>query len=782
MSARVLATGMLCLALATCVGEPSGPRSSGPRAADVVPASTEVLLSAGNIASCGGDGDQLTAQILDTIPGTVLTAGDNAFPNGTLTDYQNCYGPSWGRHKDRTFATLGNNEYDSGTADGSFDYFGDRAGPRGKGYYSFDRGDWHIIVLNSNRNFVPLAAGSEQDQWLQADLAANTKLCTLAAFHQPRFFSSNFDGFTSSGPVKIFWDRLYAAGADVVLSAQEHHYERLAPMTPDGVVDAAHGLREFNVGTGGESVAMPTAIAASSEMIGSAFGVLKLTLLPDRYTWEFVPAAGETFTDSGSGTCHDAPGSPPPANHPPTAAAGGPYPGTEGAAVSFDGSASADADGDALTYAWSFGDGSSGSGTAPTHIYADNGAYTVSLTVTDTHAGSSSPATTTATIANAAPTVNAGASQTVGILAEYTLNATFHDPGGNDAPWSYAIDWGDGTPLTTGSTTNQADAITARHLYLLPATYSVGVTVTDKDGGSGSGGTTVTVALPLGQTISFDPLPVRNFGDPPFSLSATASSGLPVSYTVGSGDHCTIAGSTVTITGAGSCSVTATQPGDGTYAAAAPVAQTFAIGKATPLLVWNSPPSTMVYGTPLSAASLDATATGVGGAGLAGAFTYTPGPGAVLEPGTQTVSATFLPADAANYTAASTSARIAVFYNTAVGHTLLPPITRSLPAIKVYQLGSTIPVKFQLFYPDGLTPVSIARGTIRVILMATPISGPLDEIVAAASPNQGVGFRYDVDKYVFNLGTDTWRPGIHQVTVTLDDGSTMVGMVGIKTK
>ncbi len=484
---------LLCLAFATCVEHPSAPTAPGPRAADVTDASVEVLLSAGNIASCGGDGDQLTAQILDTIPGTVLTAGDNAFPNGTLTDYQNCYGPSWGRHKDRTFATLGNNEYDSGTADGSFDYFGDRAGPRGKGYYSFDRGDWHIIVLNSNRNFVPLAAGSEQDQWLQADLAANTKLCTLAAFHQPRFFSSNFDGFTSSGPVKIFWDRLYAAGADVVLSAQEHHYERLAPMTPDGVVDAAHGLREFNVGTGGESVAMPTAIAANSEVIGSAFGVLKLTLLPDRYTWEFVPAAGETFTDSGSGTCHDAPGSPPPENHAPTAAPGGPYAGAEGAAVTFDGSGSSDPDGDALTYAWSFGDGSSGTGVRPTHSYADNGSYTVSLTVTDAPGASSTPATATATIANAAPAVNAPTSQTATAGSPFTLTAHFSDPGANDAPWAYAIDWGDGAPPTTGSTTSQASPIAATHTYAPAGTYTARLSVTDKDGTPGAGETAVTV-------------------------------------------------------------------------------------------------------------------------------------------------------------------------------------------------------------------------------------------------------------------------------------------------
>jgi len=263
------------------------------------------VLAAGDIASCGNNRDEATAALLDqNMPGTVLPLGDNAFPNGTLSDYQNCYGPSWGRHKSSTFAVLGNHEYDAGNADGSFDYFGDRAGPRGKGYYSFELGAWHVIVLNSNGSFVPFSAGSEQDQWLQADLANNSKQCTLAVWHHPRFFSSFDVGFTSSGPIKTIWDRLYAAGADVVLNAQMHHYERFPPMTPDGQVDSQRGIREFNVGTGGESVAMPTVIAPNSEVRGAEFGVLKLTLRPGDYDWEFVPVQGATFTDSGSGTCH----------------------------------------------------------------------------------------------------------------------------------------------------------------------------------------------------------------------------------------------------------------------------------------------------------------------------------------------------------------------------------------------------------------------------------------------------------------------------------------------
>jgi len=140
--------------------------------------------------------------------------------------------------------------------------------------------------------------------WLQNDLAANSKKCTLATFHQPRFFSSDTPGWTSDDGVKNFWTRLYAAGVDLVLNGQQHQYERLTPMTPDGVVDNVQGIRSIDVGTGGESTALPVAIHPNSEVISDAFGVLKLTLYADHYTWQFVPMQGQSFSDQGSGTCH----------------------------------------------------------------------------------------------------------------------------------------------------------------------------------------------------------------------------------------------------------------------------------------------------------------------------------------------------------------------------------------------------------------------------------------------------------------------------------------------
>ena len=265
-----------------------------------------VILAAGNIATCSSTNDEATAALLDDLEGTVFTLGDNAFPSGSAEAYTTCYDASWGRHKNRTYAVLGNHEYVAGTAQHSFDYFGDRAGPP-VGYYSLDLGDWHIIVLNIHDYSVgeqlPFE-GSAQDSWLQADLAANSKPCTLAMWHAPRFFSSNTLNYTSNAYVTAVWNRLYAAGVDVVLNGHQHQYERFPPMTPTGARDEVRGIRQFNAGTGGESVEMPIAFADQSEILSDAFGVLKLTLDNGHYTWEFVPVVPGQLSDTGSGTCH----------------------------------------------------------------------------------------------------------------------------------------------------------------------------------------------------------------------------------------------------------------------------------------------------------------------------------------------------------------------------------------------------------------------------------------------------------------------------------------------
>ena len=455
------------------------------------PPSDPVIVGAGDIASCTTSGDEATANLLDGIPGTVFTLGDNAYPDGTASEYTNCYGPSWGRHKARTRPVPGNHEYNTPGASGYFGYFGSAAGPVGKGYYSYDLGEWHIIVLNDN---IDPSAGSLQEQWLRADLAANEGRCTLAMWHWPRFTS--VDGRGTAAHVKPFWDALYEAGAELVLNAHHHSYERFAPQRPDGTADATFGLRQITVGTGGQSFYAWGQTAPNSEVRNNvARGVIKVTLKSGGYTWQFVPVAGQTFTDTGSGTCHGKPGT---TNQLPVSRPGEPYTGSEGAAVTFDGSESSDPDGNLpLVYAWSFGDGTTGSGVSPSHAYAQNGSYTVRLTVTDSRGGSHS-ATTTATIANVVPTVSAGSDRSLSVGEALSVSARFGDPGATDGPWSWAIAWGDGGS-DTGSSSDPSAAITGSHTFASAGEYTVTVRVTDQDGGTGSDQLTATVTATANQ-------------------------------------------------------------------------------------------------------------------------------------------------------------------------------------------------------------------------------------------------------------------------------------------
>jgi acid phosphatase type 7 len=263
-----------------------------------------ILVGAGDIATCPGTGDEATAKLLDGIPGTVFTTGDNAYPSGTETDYANCYDPSWGQFKARTNPVPGNHEYETGEASGYFDYFGSRAGDPKKGYYSYDLGEWHIIALNSMCEEVGgCDASSPMVTWLEKDLADHRDAsCTLAYFHHP-LFSSGKHG--SDPRMRPSWDALYAADAEVVLNGHDHSYERFAPQEPDGTNDPERGIREFVVGSGGNGhYAIFNPIANSEVHNDDTYGVLKLTLHPNSYDWKFVSATGGTFTDSGSQNCH----------------------------------------------------------------------------------------------------------------------------------------------------------------------------------------------------------------------------------------------------------------------------------------------------------------------------------------------------------------------------------------------------------------------------------------------------------------------------------------------
>jgi hypothetical protein len=239
----------------------------------------------------------------------VLTLGDNQYENGELTAFNQSYDPTWGRLKTLTHPVTGNHEYNvSSAAAGYFDYFNGTgsltgpAGDRGKGYYSYDIGAWHLVALNSNCGRVSCAAGSAQEQWLRADMAANAKPCTLAYWHHPLFSSGAHGNIAASKPL---FAAFHALGGDVVLNGHDHDYERFAAQTPNGVADAAGGVREFVVGTGGKNQTAGGTVKPNSEVrnVGT-FGVLKVTLHATGYDWRFTPEAGKTFTDSGSSSCH----------------------------------------------------------------------------------------------------------------------------------------------------------------------------------------------------------------------------------------------------------------------------------------------------------------------------------------------------------------------------------------------------------------------------------------------------------------------------------------------
>lgn len=303
-----------------------------------------IFVGSGDISSCSHNRDYQTARVVDStvktakaanVPVSVFNLGDNAYPDGTEPQFRNCYDPTWGGSHlgarsditnkvvnpdmwNFTQPVVGNHEYHTPDATPYFDYFGTaKAGDRTRGYYSYNMGTWHFVVLNSNCEEVGGCDWfSAQGRWLRADLASlqnQTASCTVASFHHPLYTSSTAD----TTIVRPFWDMLYSAGADVILSGHAHYYERFAPQRPNGTPDPTYGIREFVVGTGGAAPTNPMRVPrAANSVVDSekpnspgktAYGVLKLDLRAGSYAWKFLPIEGETFTDSGSGTCHGKP-------------------------------------------------------------------------------------------------------------------------------------------------------------------------------------------------------------------------------------------------------------------------------------------------------------------------------------------------------------------------------------------------------------------------------------------------------------------------------------------
>jgi hypothetical protein len=297
--------GALCAGLFLAL---SSPFNQSARASDY-----PVIVAAGDIACTAGDmtapcQDQETAALLAGAD-RVLPLGDNQYEAGALSDYLNSYDLSWGQYRSSTSPVPGNHEYKTPNAAGYFDYFngvGAQSGPAGnrdEGYYSYDVGTWHLIALNANCGVNGVFGGcsqlSPQMIWLASDLATHPATCTLAYWHQPRFSSMH-----TNTPMDAAWRLLYDNGADVVLNGHQHNYERFASMAPNGTQDDL-GLREFIVGTGGSSLSSYAQTYPTSRVEdASSFGVLKMTLYPLKYDWQFVPAGTGTFSDSGTARCH----------------------------------------------------------------------------------------------------------------------------------------------------------------------------------------------------------------------------------------------------------------------------------------------------------------------------------------------------------------------------------------------------------------------------------------------------------------------------------------------
>jgi Calcineurin-like phosphoesterase len=266
-----------------------------------------LLAVAGDISRCTNDNDEATASLLDDLfvdrSGVVGVLGDSAYPNGTTAEFAQCYDPTWGRHRVRTRAAVGNHEYNTSNAKAYWDYFGAKAGRRHDGWYAFDLGSWRIIVINSNCSEIGgCSATSPEGRWLAGELADHPTECAAVMMHHPRFSSGAEHGDDPTmGPL---WDQFYAGGVDLVLSGHDHNYERLARLDPDGHVDSEAGIRSLIVGTGGTPL-RPTdgPRPHSKSLIDDRYGVLALHLGEHGYDYEFVTTVGGAVADSGHGSC-----------------------------------------------------------------------------------------------------------------------------------------------------------------------------------------------------------------------------------------------------------------------------------------------------------------------------------------------------------------------------------------------------------------------------------------------------------------------------------------------
>ena len=267
----------------------------------IIAAAGDIACEASAIKSATTCHQLETSRLLGGVS-NVLALGDTQYNSGAYSDFITQYDPSWGQYKSITKPVPGNHE--GTTASGYYQYFGSLAGVAGKGWYSYDIGTWHILAINSNLcALYGCTAGSEQEQWVKADLAAHPTACTLAYWHQPRWASGST--LADNPYMSTIYADLYNGGADVLLAGHNHAYERFYPMDPAGTRNDTFGIQEIIVGTGGRNHGGNTPLRANSVLRNdTAFGVMKMTLHPNSYDWQFVPESGVSFTDSGTRACH----------------------------------------------------------------------------------------------------------------------------------------------------------------------------------------------------------------------------------------------------------------------------------------------------------------------------------------------------------------------------------------------------------------------------------------------------------------------------------------------
>ena len=261
-----------------------------------------IMAAVADVAICGQEGDDQTAALISNWGvSDILIAGDLSNEDGTLFQYQNCFEPSWGVYREMIHPVPGNHDYYSNPIENYYLYFDQAAGKPGQGYYSFDRGPWHIIALNSNCGAIACGPSSEQVAWLQQDLVDSQAKCSIAFWHIPRWNSGPAKNAHWTGP---FWENLYEAGVEIVINGHDHHYERTGKVDPQGLPDDRLGIREFIVGTGGAShYYEEEPFPFSEKTVYGQFGVLKLILGEDDYRWQFVNVTGQVL-DEGADSCH----------------------------------------------------------------------------------------------------------------------------------------------------------------------------------------------------------------------------------------------------------------------------------------------------------------------------------------------------------------------------------------------------------------------------------------------------------------------------------------------